>query len=423
MEGDERVNADTRGEISSGESAGRIVALIDVATASESIRDLVAAGGRELGRPLAVFDRDGTPVARYPPGSEGRTAVEAGLPIARGGQTPGRPHESWIVTPLHAGAARTGSIAVRDEPELTPADRELLEAFGSLLAGRLHLDSLAEAVRAERARAIGYRLITDPDFAAAGADAVRAAGIELVERYWPGLVVWERGELPAAALRGIEDLARRHARGSLVVAEEQLALVVLLADEPPANWQTVQSVLEDIVRYLRRWLGQRRVYGLTGETSLPLAEIPARVRSLERLRRLPPRDDEPLAVIGARRFALNRLFFDGLDRGRAVEFVRSQIGAVIAHDAAHRTDLVDTLQAALDYPNRDEAAHAAHMHRNTFRRHLNQAVGLVGADLRDPDERLALHVALRLRRLFDVGDQAPGVVPRRKVSEGGRGER
>lgn len=421
MEGHGRVNADTRKGISSEELAGRIGALIDVATASESIRDLVAAGGRELGRPLAVFDRHGTPVARYPLGSKGRTAVEAGLPVARGGQAPGRPHESWIVTPLDAGGARVGSIAVRDEPELTPADRELLEALDSLLAGRLHRESLAEAVQAERARAIGYRLITDPDFAAAGADAVRAAGIELVERYWPALLVWERGELPAAAVQGIEDLARRHARGSLVVAEEQLALVVLLADERPANWQTVQTVLEDIVRYLRRRLGQRRVYVLTGETSLTPAEIPARVRSLERLRRYPPRDDEPLAVIGARRFALNRLFFEGLERARAVEFVHSQIGAVIAHDAAHRTDLVDTLQAALDYPNRDEAAHAAHMHRNTFRRHLNQAVALVGVDLRDPDQRLALHVALRLRRLFEVGYQAPGVVPRREVSERGRG--
>ena len=410
-------------ESSSEELAGRIGALIDVATASESIRDLVAAGGRELGRPLAVFDRHGTPVARYPSGSKGRTAVEAGLPFARGGQASGRPHESWIVTPLDAGGARVGSIAVRDEPEHTPADRALLEALDSLLAGRLHRESLAEAVQAERARAIGYRLITDPDFAAAGADAVRAAGIELVERYWPALLVWERGELPASAVQGIEDLARRHARGSLVVAEEHLALVVLLADEPPANWQTVQTVLEDIVRYLRRRLGQRRVYGLTGETSLTPAEVPARVRSLERLRRYPPRDDEPLAVIGARRFALNRLFFEGLDRARAVEFVRSQIGAVIAHDAAHRTDLVDTLQAALDYPNRDEAAHAAHMHRNTFRRHLNQAVELVGVDLRDPDERLALHVALRLRRLFEVGYQAPAVVPRPEVSERGRGAR
>jgi DNA-binding PucR family transcriptional regulator len=45
------------------------------------------------------------------------------------------------------------------------------------------------------------------------------------------------------------------------------------------------------------------------------------------------------------------------------------------------------------------------MHRNTFRRHMTQALELVDADLEDPDDRLTLHVALKLRRLLALPQQ------------------
>ncbi len=37
------------------------------------------------------------------------------------------------------------------------------------------------------------------------------------------------------------------------------------------------------------------------------------------------------------------------------------------------------------------------MHRNTFRRQLATALRLLDADLEQPEERLALHLALKLR--------------------------
>jgi hypothetical protein len=45
------------------------------------------------------------------------------------------------------------------------------------------------------------------------------------------------------------------------------------------------------------------------------------------------------------------------------------------------------------------------MHRNTFRRHLTQALELVDTDLNDPDDRLTLLVALKLRRLLELPQQ------------------
>jgi DNA-binding PucR family transcriptional regulator len=37
------------------------------------------------------------------------------------------------------------------------------------------------------------------------------------------------------------------------------------------------------------------------------------------------------------------------------------------------------------------------MHRNTFRRQLGKALELIDVDLTCPEERLALHVALKMR--------------------------
>ena len=45
------------------------------------------------------------------------------------------------------------------------------------------------------------------------------------------------------------------------------------------------------------------------------------------------------------------------------------------------------------------------MHRNTFRHRLHQTAEVLGATLDDPDERLAVHVALKLQRLLAALDE------------------
>jgi DNA-binding PucR family transcriptional regulator len=45
------------------------------------------------------------------------------------------------------------------------------------------------------------------------------------------------------------------------------------------------------------------------------------------------------------------------------------------------------------------------MHRNTFRHRLGKARELLGDDLTDPKTRLAVHVALKLRRTPAVAER------------------
>jgi hypothetical protein len=64
--------------------------------------------------------------------------------------------------------------------------------------------------------------------------------------------------------------------------------------------------------------------------------------------------------------------------------------------------LLAVLEAALDYPRHEQAAHRCYMHRNTFRHRLQMATQVLGHDLEDPDVRLAMHVALKLRRMIEA---------------------
>jgi DNA-binding PucR family transcriptional regulator len=112
--------------------------------------------------------------------------------------------------------------------------------------------------------------------------------------------------------------------------------------------------------------------------------------------------DEVARVVRARRadvhicpYSLARV----LEPRGASLFVHDQLAALADYDREHGTDLLRVLELALDYHDRNDAARAAFMHRNTFRRRLRQAEKVAGADLACPEERLALHLALKLRAL------------------------
>ena len=86
-----------------------------------------------------------------------------------------------------------------------------------------------------------------------------------------------------------------------------------------------------------------------------------------------------------------------LDAHHARSFVEGQLAPLIEHDRRHGTDLLGVLELALDADSHTAAAEAAYMHRNTFRRHLRRALDLIDVDLGCPEQRLALHLALKIR--------------------------
>jgi purine catabolism regulator len=103
------------------------------------------------------------------------------------------------------------------------------------------------------------------------------------------------------------------------------------------------------------------------------------------------------------------LFEDlGLDRLLAgcselelAAFREATLGKLLAHDVAHESQLVRTLEAFLAASgNAARAAQALFVHYNTLRHRLAVIEQVLGVSLDDPDARLSLGLALRVLRML-----------------------
>jgi sugar diacid utilization regulator len=235
----------------------------------------------------------------------------------------------------------------------------------------------------------------------------RPAGTLRVRRaYRPCLLTWVSGEPTAALIEQMRGAALARDRSSLLVPLDRATQVMLLAEDSPERpsrelvGEAVQSVV-DAVRALRP---EARIHAVVGDRVAPgerLEIAAARLRRLARHALAGPGND----LVWARRYSLACLL-ETLEPRQTAGFVEEQLAGLRAYDRGHGTNLQRVLELALDHPNRNRAASAAFMHRNTFRRQLGKALELVDADLGDPVERLALHVALKLRSLGEPAQLA-----------------
>jgi len=86
---------------------------------------------------------------------------------------------------------------------------------------------------------------------------------------------------------------------------------------------------------------------------------------------------------------------DGVELDR---FVDEWLGVLVDYDRDHHSDLVRTLGVYLDAGgNYDRTGDALLIHRSTLRYRLSRIRALSGRDLTDPESRLNLHIAVRVR--------------------------
>jgi len=94
---------------------------------------------------------------------------------------------------------------------------------------------------------------------------------------------------------------------------------------------------------------------------------------------------------------LDRLLFNTSEADRAT-FVETALGPLLAHDARHRTNLVETLEVYLATRKVAVAARQLYVHTNTLTNRLERIAEIVGPFVDHPDRCLTLGLALRLRR-------------------------
>ena len=94
---------------------------------------------------------------------------------------------------------------------------------------------------------------------------------------------------------------------------------------------------------------------------------------------------------------LDRLLFNTAEADRAT-FVETALGALVAHDARHRTNLIETLEVYIATRRVAVAARRLYVHTNTLTNRLERIAEIIGPFVGDPDRCLTLGLALRLRR-------------------------
>jgi purine catabolism regulator len=106
---------------------------------------------------------------------------------------------------------------------------------------------------------------------------------------------------------------------------------------------------------------------------------------------------QPGGVLDAEDFAVERLASRSLDETRRTDFVRQQLGALLAHDDLRHSTLVETLRVWLDSGcNTALAARELHLERQSMHQRLQRIFALSGGDPRGTGRLAALHLATRL---------------------------
>jgi hypothetical protein len=368
-------------------SVDRLAALVRLAVEDDDASRLVEAAAAELGRPLGLAGPAGEPLAHAPDDPGGRRALAVARAVARRATLSLPP--AWRVATVAAGDTRGAILAAgagrRDAPS-----GALFDPIVALLGDQL----LRARLRREKTDAFVRRLVSEPaaDVHRARAEGV-ALGLALCDTYWPAAVAWDGDEPGAAELEGLVCTARRLVPGSLAVIVHGR---MVLLHPPGAGAPDIVEWVEEVVAVARTGTPPRDARAVVADREVSLHGLRDQVTLLARLcahsAATPP-------VTSARQHALEALLGDSVAPVQARRFVDDLLGTLIAWDDDHRSDLARVLEAALDHSRHDVAAQRCFMHRNTFRHRLQKARDLVGDDLSDPETRLAVHVALKLRRV------------------------
>ncbi len=91
------------------------------------------------------------------------------------------------------------------------------------------------------------------------------------------------------------------------------------------------------------------------------------------------------------------------DRDKLLEFCERTLGALIEYDLRQHADLIKTLEAFFAcHGNLSQTAEMLIVHRNTLLYRMNRINEIAEIDLNRPEIRLALHLALTIRRLLTM---------------------
>jgi GAF domain-containing protein len=202
-----------------------------------------------------------------------------------------------------------------------------------------------------------------------------------------------RADIEHALVREI----RRLMPGGAVFRDGEAMIIFI--PEQKTETKAARNLLEQLLREVE-WLVQAPLIACLGQVCTRLEDYPAArryvggllglARKLGRTGIIEPHDFGPLA----RLIALS-------DADALRDFMREAIGPIAQHDSAHDAQFLATIEQYLEQRGRLQAtADALGIHVTTMRYRLQRIGELFGIDVDDPETRVWLDLALRIRRML-----------------------
>ena len=303
-----------------------------------------------------------------------------------------------LAVAIRSGDTVLGSIwaAVRERP--TP-ERERLFADAAHLAA-LHL--LRHRLAADSERSLEGQLVAAVlNGDALAADAVQRLGLRGNSFRVIALAIDGAVSAPGGALARLKNLCALNLGGPqarpVTAVAGNVVYAILPSNLPASAAVAVVPVVEQVAERARASLGGRVIaavgHAVDGVDGIPQSRAVADqvLRALRDRRR----DRTVSDLAGVRVDVLLDRFVDAC--ADQPTMVSSPLQILAAHDEARHTSHVATCRAYLDaFGDIETAAKTLNVHANTVRYRLNQMRELVGDWWRDPDERLAMELELRL---------------------------
>ena len=179
-------------------------------------------------------------------------------------------------------------------------------------------------------------------------------------------------------------------------------MLVFYAPEPDKPIDSSMELAQAFTQEAQRQYPQVRVAVGIGQVAREISawrtSYRDAVQALDLARRL--QTDTPL-YIGD--LGVYQLILSLSDREKLLEFCNRTLGALIEYDHRQHADLIKTLEAFFAcHGNLSQTAEMLIVHRNTLLYRMNRINEIAQIDLNRPETRLALHLALTIRRLLTI---------------------
>jgi purine catabolism regulator len=387
----------------------RLTALV---LARAELGELLAELARTLRNPVVLENLAGQPLSFATYESGERELLEAHLEYRRARDPGALSGPGWLAVEISTGGHPWGQLtALELDSPLADDERAVLErgaeAVALSLLGEQHGEHLRDRARGTFLAELRQGRVSEADAARrahalefrAGRGPLLAGALRWRSERWS-----EFGATPAEAMAALLPALRPTSRERALLLGpdgDALLLVARLGEREPSEQQLDALAAELRAPLRRRGIGEE-------ELTLVLAGAErswsATGRRLERgaAAALAAKARPPAAWHDARRATLVDLLYALRGSPELLAFTREQLEPLFGERDQRRRELLRTLEAFLQSGgHKAQTARALHVTRQSLYLRLERIEQLLGVDLDEPDTRLALHLALRCKRLTD----------------------